>query len=420
MRRTARTIGVAGGIATLLLTAPAVGAGQAAAPEVVDTAVETGLYQVSESFINDIIDVNADGHPDVFLSGHDRGSVLMVNNGDGTFTRPPASVPAWPKQTSKYVDRHGCDWADVNDDGLLDAYCTVGRTLANWVKGRDYDNELWLQRADGSFVDRGTKRGVGDPYGRGKDAVIFDANGDDRLDIYTMNSQPRAEDPNPELTVNKLYIQKPRGAFREAPEYGINQSFGYGFCGWAIDWDADGDQDLFTCGTDRLYYLRNDGGTFVSRGEQMGIGRNYTDCELADIDNDGDLDIVGVRPGEVAFHENEGDGTFAATQLIDSVSSNVGSAVADANGDGWLDLYVTRGASPPAPVVNPRDFIYLNPGLGTQWTRIAMPGAEGSGTDAQAIVVSPGELPRFVVGNGNHNLLGPVQLLSLLPTDEGL
>ena len=391
------------------------GAASADEPPIVDTAVEAGVYQVSESFNNDVVDVNNDSYNDIWLAGHDRGGVLLLNNQDGTFTRPPASVSAWPKQTSKYVDRHGCDWADVNADGLMDAYCSVGRTLENWVKGSDYDNELWFQQDDGSFIDRGTQRGVGDPYGRGKDSIIFDANGDNRLDIYSMNSQPRDGDPDAALTVNKLFIQRAHGHFREAPRFGLDKSYGYGLCGWAIDWDADGDQDLFVCGTDILYYFQNNDGHFESLGQQIGIGRQYTDCELADINHDGFLDIVGVRYSEVAYQLNDGDGTFAPTTTVDTVPHLLSVAVADADGDGLPDIVVARGAEPPAAVVNPRDFLYLNPGDLPDWTRVPLPSTDGAGTDVQAITVLPGELPRFLVGNGNFNLLGPVQLLTLGP-----
>ncbi|HVQ17507.1 MAG TPA: VCBS repeat-containing protein, partial [Actinomycetes bacterium] len=207
--------------------------------------------------------------------------------------------------------------------------------------------------------------------------------------------------------------------FRDEPRFGLDQSFGYGLCGWATDWDGDGDQDLFVCGTDFLYYLRNDDGVFTSHGQEIGIGRAYGHCETADVDDDGDIDIVGERSGEVAYHANQGDGTFAASTIIDTVSNNVGSAVADANGDNYPDIFVVRGAPPSAQVVNPRDFLYLNPGADqtADWTRVAMPTTTGSGTDAVAITVLPGERPRFLVGNGNFNLLGPVQLLSLVPNE---
>ena len=140
-RRTALVNAVAAVVLAGGLTAAEAASGEV----IVDTAVHAGVYQVSESWTNDIVDVNGDGFDDIFLGGHDRGGVLLLNDQDGTFSRPAASVSAWPKQTSKYVDRHSCSWADINADGLTDAYCAVGRTLANWVKGADYDNELWVQ-----------------------------------------------------------------------------------------------------------------------------------------------------------------------------------------------------------------------------------------------------------------------------------
>ena len=410
-----RVLSVAfGGSAIAALAAATMvgGAARAVAPSVTDTAASTGVYQLNESWTYDVADINSDGSPDLFLGGHDRGGTVLLNDGDGTFSRPAATLTAFPKRTSKYVDRHGCAWDDINLDGRVDAYCTVGRTEQNWVKGTDYDNELWLQQTDGSFVDVGTQRGVGDPYGRGRDAIVFDVNNDRRLDIYVMNAGPRSTDPNPELTVNKLFVQMTDGTFRSAPEYNLNQSFGFGNCGEARDWDGDGDQDLFDCGTNLLYYLRNDSGVFnVVPTNVSGLGRKYSDYDMVDFDKDGDLDIVGVRSGEVGYHLNKGNGTFASTVIITKISSITAEAVADADGNGWLDIYVATGTT----TTNPADVLLLNFGPGQPWQRVTMPSAAGSGSEVEAITVSPGELPRFVVGNGNHNLLGPVQVLSLQP-----
>ena len=77
--------------ATCVLAGAAPPATAASSDDVVDTAVPAGVYQVSESWASNTVDVNGDGFDDLFLGGHDRGAVLMVNNQDGTFTRPAAS-----------------------------------------------------------------------------------------------------------------------------------------------------------------------------------------------------------------------------------------------------------------------------------------------------------------------------------------
>lgn len=68
----------------------------------------------------------------IWIGYHDNGGKLWRNNGDGTMTRVARS--AWPVgQTNqngvwKRADRHGGAWADVDLDGRIDAYYTVGRT----------------------------------------------------------------------------------------------------------------------------------------------------------------------------------------------------------------------------------------------------------------------------------------------------
>ena len=53
-------------------------------------------------------------------------SKLMRNNGNPTWV---AGYLDAKKLTEKQIDRHGCVWADVDGNGLQDAYCSVGGTL---------------------------------------------------------------------------------------------------------------------------------------------------------------------------------------------------------------------------------------------------------------------------------------------------
>lgn len=81
-------------------------------------------------------------------------------------------------------DRHGCAWADVNQDGLLDFYCSVG---ANHGKLTDKANELWMQQPGGGFLNKAAAYGVTDPLGPGRQVTFLDVNHDPFCDLYVTN-----------------------------------------------------------------------------------------------------------------------------------------------------------------------------------------------------------------------------------------
>jgi hypothetical protein len=125
-----------------------------------------------------------------------------------------------------------------------------------------------------------------------------------------------------------------------------------------VDLDRDGDADiLFTNGdafdlqTDPKPYhgvqwLENDGkGVF----RYHDIGRFYgaADAEAADMDGDGDIDVVASswvtywnEPGHYAlvWYENDGRQKFTARPISDRPAGLVTLQLLDVNGDGALDI----------------------------------------------------------------------------------
>ena len=166
-----------------------------------DIAAAAGISSVSDSWSSTPADYDGDEDIDVLIGYHAQGATLWRNNG-GTFEK--ASPSAWPPRP----DRHNCAWGDVNQDGRLDVYCTVGRLKNNYVKVAPRpDNELWIQQEDGSFVDVGTDWGLGDPFGRGRATTFVDANGDAFPDLYIGNALPRDTDPDGGVGgENKLFL----------------------------------------------------------------------------------------------------------------------------------------------------------------------------------------------------------------------
>jgi hypothetical protein len=119
----------------------------------------------------------------------------------------------------------------------------------------------------------------------------------------------------------------------------------------AGDVDGDGLCDLFFCrldGESKLY--RNLGGwKFEDITKAAGVacaGQDSTGAAFADIDGDGDLDlIVNALGNGTRIFLNDGKGHFTEATDAAGVRSKTGSmslALADIDGDGDLDLYVAN------------------------------------------------------------------------------
>ena len=132
-----------------------------------------------------------------------------------------------------------------------------------------------------------------------------------------------------------------------------------------LDYDGDGAPDLFFAQGGEVpgtgfapgrpgALFRNDGrGRFRDVSEPAGFATAAPTegfgmgALAADADNDGDPDLVITRAGPDLFYENRGDGTFALRPDALAGGSpeldwSASAAFSDLDGDGDLDLYVTR------------------------------------------------------------------------------
>ncbi|MBK9460501.1 MAG: VCBS repeat-containing protein [Sphingobacteriales bacterium] len=112
------------------------------------------------------------------------------------------------------------------------------------------------------------------------------------------------------------------------------------------DLDSDGDIDILSTyvgqSDGRISWLENDGsGNFNSRLLSSGGLQYPRAVYAADLDNDGDMDVLSTSDGDykIAWYENDGSGNFGTQQLI---SNNVVSAraisAADLDNDGDIDV----------------------------------------------------------------------------------
>ncbi|MCG8462807.1 MAG: CRTAC1 family protein [Holophagales bacterium] len=241
------------------------------------------------------------------------------------------------------------------------------------------------------------------PEMMGGGIAVFDADGDGDLDLYFVNGAPALgrRPPSSDAPVNRLFLQGADGRFVDATANSGLADPGYG-TGVAVgDFDNDGAQDVFVAniGDDRLYRGRGDG-TFEDVTRSAGL-RSPSDPDRAwsssaafcDIDRDGYLDLYVVgyviydrgiectdKAGrreycgpdsfedrtDVLWH-NQGDGTFvdisARAGLGTVTGAGLGVVCEDLDDDGWVDIYVANDGDPNQLWMNQGDGTFLDDAL---------------------------------------------------------
>ena len=184
--------------------------------------------------------------------------------------------------------------ADVNGDGLEDIFIGGGHKQAG---------QLLLGRSQDGFSKKALSVFINDAEHEDVGATFFDADNDGDQDLYVVSGSYEFR-ANPRLLVDRLYINDGKGNFKKAvdaiPEVGIAGSVVV-----PSDYDNDGDIDLFLGGrliTGRYPYpassllLVNDGGKFSFRNDELAPELNsvgmVTDAIWTDINNDDKIDLV--------------------------------------------------------------------------------------------------------------------------------
>ena len=155
----------------------------------------------------------------------------------------------------------------------------------------------------------------------------------------------------------KLGIARPLLSGRPAKDH-LLDSAGAGAA--FLDYDQDGRLDVYLVngwrldgtrgverGRDALYRQRPDG-SFEDVTDTAGVGGEGewgAGVAVADYDNDGRPDLFVTNFGRNLLYRNLGGGRFenvAARVGVEAPGWNTSASFFDADGDGWLDLYVAR------------------------------------------------------------------------------
>tara|TARA_B110000305_G_scaffold188965_1_gene210840 strand:- start:3821 stop:7135 length:3315 start_codon:yes stop_codon:yes gene_type:complete len=273
---------------------------------------------------------------------------LMRNNGDGTFTNVALDAGIWGKSQG-----HTAIWFDANRDGWPDIY------VANDFETPD---RFYLNNGDGTFTDVVDERLPHVTYfSMGADAG--DLNNDGEIDflVADMRDQTRAgymtgmeemgrglwenervAELIPQYMWNAVYLGTGTDQFEEVAHLtGMNAT------GWT--WAA------------RIADLNNDGRSDVFYTN--GMLRNFIDADLVDKQNVAPNLAARARvwrnaakreEPNLAFR-NDGDLQFtnvSADWGLDQVGVSFGCVVADLDNDGDLDLVWSNQDGPPTLMRN--------------------------------------------------------------------
>ena len=335
-------------------------------------------------------DVDNDGHVDLYLTKFNAPNELWHNDGNGTFTdwsaRSRTNHTSW-SSSAAFVDIDRDGWLDLYVASYLrynlanDAPCASPAGVRDYCTPDSYQplpGRLYLNRRDGTFADASVASGIAREYGPGLGLSTADFNGDGWIDIYVAND---GKD-------NQLWINRHNGTFENMallagvalPVTGkAEASMGVD----AGDFDDDGDEDLFVTeltGEGSNLFVNDGSGVFEDRSAPSGLGPatlGYTGFGTAwlDFDNDGRLDLLSVngavqviealrQAGDpLPLHQrklllqNRGGGRFedVTARAGDAMALSEigrGAAFGDVDNDGDVDVLVGNNNGPVRLLVN--------------------------------------------------------------------
>lgn len=338
------------------------------------------LHQLANGLLDNIMKSDGAGGAVLDYDGDGFMDLYLVNSG------PVPGLSDAPAGTPRLSNRLFRNRGDGRFEDVTSRAGVEGRGFGTTAAAADFDNDghtdllvvnfgeliLYHNRGDGTLEDVTAGAGLTSKQA-GISATFLDADNDGWLDLFVANylifdpaikPPPGADVPYPgplsyEPEFNILYRNRGDGTFEDVSERaGIRIAGHRGMSVTPIDFDLDGDQDLYVSndGTANLL-LANDGtGRFTDVAlesgvafDQFGQAAGSMGATVGDVNDDGRPDIFVTRFGNASLYLNSAGGFFedrVTASGILGVSSKFtgwGGNFLDHDNDGDLDLFVANG-----------------------------------------------------------------------------
>jgi hypothetical protein len=312
-----------------------------------------------------VVDVDADGYPDLYVTNSAEGSKnrLYRNRGDGTFEDVAAQFGVADLNDARSGASMGAVFGDYDNDGFEDMF------LYRWGRQELFHN-------DGGRRFTSVTGAALPAWANVNTAVWLDFDRDGRLDLFLggyfsehLNLWKLADTkimPESFEYANNggrkyLYRNLGGGRFEDVSAAVGLRSTRWALAAVAADLRGTGFPDLFIAndyGVSELFI--NEGGRFREAGREAGVGfapKSGMSASAGDVLNQGTLALYvsniseegillqgnnlwvpGAAKGGVTRYEN-----MATAMGVDLGGWCFGAQFGDLNNDGFLDLYVTNG-----------------------------------------------------------------------------